>query len=257
MGGTLAIRAAATFPDRIAAATAFHAGHVVTDGPVSPHLLAKNIKAKVLVAGADQDPYFTEEQFETLKAAMKDLDAEVTIYRGALHGYAPNDLPVYDVEHSERHWREMLALFDGTLKTPAAALGRMLPLRGSISTTKRPPLRAAFPERQCVRRLGGRLRGELGLHLALDLQGARRQGFVAGLQQEGVQAATGVERAQRRVADAQGERLAERIGLQGDRGQRRQEAALGLDIRVAHIVADHRADTREFATARHGESTFA
>lgn len=121
MGGALAIRAAGTFPDRIAAAAAFHAGHVVTEGPDSPHLLAPKIKAKVLVAGADQDPYFTEEQFETLKAAMKDLDAEVTIYRGALHGYAPNDLPVYDKEHSERHWREMLALFDGVLKTPVAA----------------------------------------------------------------------------------------------------------------------------------------
>jgi len=121
MGGTLAIRAAAAFPDRIAAAAAFHAGHVVTEGPDSPHLQVNKIKAKVLFAGADQDPYFTEEHFETLKAAMKDLDAEVTIYRGALHGYAPNDMPVYDVEHSERHWREMLALFDGTLKAPAAA----------------------------------------------------------------------------------------------------------------------------------------
>ena len=43
MGGTLAIRAAATFPDRIAAAAAFHAGHVVTEGPDSPHLQVKNI----------------------------------------------------------------------------------------------------------------------------------------------------------------------------------------------------------------------
>lgn len=119
MGGTLAIRAAATFPDRIAAAAAFHAGHVVTEGPDSPHLSVQNIKAKVLVAGADQDPYFTEEHFETLKSAMKGLDAEVTIYRGAMHGYAPNDMPVYDVEHSERHWREMLALFDGVLKKAA------------------------------------------------------------------------------------------------------------------------------------------
>ena len=116
MGGTLAIRAAGTYPDRIAAAAAFHAGHVVTDQPDSAHLLAPKIKAKVLVAGADQDPYFTEEQFETLKAAMKDIDAEVTIYRGAFHGYAPPDMPVFDPEHSERHWREMLALFDGVLK---------------------------------------------------------------------------------------------------------------------------------------------
>ncbi|CAN7314202.1 dienelactone hydrolase family protein [Phenylobacterium sp. LjRoot225] len=123
MGGTFALRAAGTFPDRVAAAGAFHAGHVVTDQPDSPHLLAPNIKAKVLVAGADQDPYFTEDQFVTLRQAMSDagVDAEVTIYRGALHGYAPDDLPVYDKEHSERHWREMLALFGETLKAPVAA----------------------------------------------------------------------------------------------------------------------------------------
>ena len=123
MGGAFALRAAGTFPDRVAAAGAFHAGHVVTDQPDSPHLLAPKIKAKVLVAGADQDPYFTEDQFETLRQAMSDagVDAEVTIYRGALHGYAPADLPVYDKGHSERHWREMLALFGETLKEPATA----------------------------------------------------------------------------------------------------------------------------------------
>jgi carboxymethylenebutenolidase len=123
MGGMMALRAAGNFPDRIAAAGAFHAGGVVTDQPDSPHLLAPKIKAKVLVAGADQDSFFTEEQFETLKKAMADagVDAEVTIYRGALHGYAPPDMPVYDKDFSERHWREMLELFGSTLKQPAAA----------------------------------------------------------------------------------------------------------------------------------------
>ena len=43
------------------------------------------------------------------------MDAEVTIYRGAKHGYAPPDMPVYDEEASERHWRELLALFAKTL----------------------------------------------------------------------------------------------------------------------------------------------
>lgn len=123
MGGTTALRAAGTFPDRVAAAAAFHAGHVVTDQPDSPHLLASKIKAKVFVGGADQDSFFTEEQFETLKKAFAEagVPGEVTIYRGALHGYAPRDLPVFDAQASERHWRDMLALFDGTLKTPAAA----------------------------------------------------------------------------------------------------------------------------------------
>ena len=51
------------------------------------------------------------------RAALKDagVDAEVTIYKGAKHGYAPPDMPVYDRDASERHWREMLALFKVTL----------------------------------------------------------------------------------------------------------------------------------------------
>jgi len=123
MGGAMSLRAAGNFPDRVAAAGAFHAGGVVTDQPDSPHLLAPKIKAKVLVAGADEDSFFTEQQFETLRKAFAEagVRGEVTIYRGKLHGYAPPDMPVYDREGSERHWRELLALFDETLKQPAMA----------------------------------------------------------------------------------------------------------------------------------------
>jgi carboxymethylenebutenolidase len=121
MGGGLVLRAAGNFPDRIAAAAAFHGGNLATDAADSPHLLAPKIKAKVLVAGADQDAGFPPEQADKLKAALDSagVDNEVTIYQGALHGYAPPDMPVYNREASERHWREMLALFDGQLKKAA------------------------------------------------------------------------------------------------------------------------------------------
>jgi len=118
MGGAICLRAAAAYPDRIAAVGAFHAGNVATDAPESPHLLAPQIKAKVLVAGADKDAGFDEAACARLDKAMKDagVDAEVTIWRGALHGYAPKDTPVYNEAAAERHWREMLALFDTTLR---------------------------------------------------------------------------------------------------------------------------------------------
>jgi dienelactone hydrolase len=35
---------------------------------------------------------------------------------GAKHGYAPPDMPAYNETASERHWREMLKLFDEKLK---------------------------------------------------------------------------------------------------------------------------------------------
>jgi carboxymethylenebutenolidase len=121
MGGGMALRAAGTFPERIAAAAAFHGGRLATDAPDSPHRLAGKIKAKVLVAGADEDADFPPEQAERLKAALDaaGIDNVVTIYQGARHGYAPPDMPVYDREASERHWRELLALFDGVLKAGA------------------------------------------------------------------------------------------------------------------------------------------
>ena len=118
MGGGLALRAAGNFPDRIVAAAAFHGGRLATDAPDSPHLLAPKMKAKVCVAGADGDAGFPPEQADRLREALTaaGVDNEVTIYAGAKHGYAPPDMPVYNEEAAERHWRDMLKLFAETLK---------------------------------------------------------------------------------------------------------------------------------------------
>jgi carboxymethylenebutenolidase len=118
MGGGIAFRAAGTFPDRIAAAASFHGGNLATDAEDSPHLLAPKITAKVLVAGADEDRGFDEAQCERLAAAFKaaGLDAEVSIWKGARHGWVPTDMPVYNRDAAERHWAELIALFDSVLK---------------------------------------------------------------------------------------------------------------------------------------------
>jgi carboxymethylenebutenolidase len=118
MGGGIALRAAGTYPDRIVAAAAFHPGNLVTDAPDSVHRLAPNMKAKVLVAGADEDRSFPPEQKDKLAAALKEagVDAEVSIWPGAHHGWVPADMAVHNPEAAERHWRELLALFEETLK---------------------------------------------------------------------------------------------------------------------------------------------
>jgi carboxymethylenebutenolidase len=123
MGGGIAFRAAGTFPDKIGAAAAFHASNLATDAADSPHLLADKIKARVLVAGADEDRGFDEAQKDRLAQALRvaGVKSEVTIYRGARHGYAPADMPVYDKDASERHWRDMLSLFDATLRQTETA----------------------------------------------------------------------------------------------------------------------------------------
>ncbi len=118
MGGGIALRAAGTFPERIAAVGCFHGGNMATDAEDSPHLLAPKILAKVLVAGADEDRGFDEAQCVRLASGLKDagVDAEVSIWKGARHGWVPTDMPVYNPDAAERHWRELVALFDGVLK---------------------------------------------------------------------------------------------------------------------------------------------
>lgn len=117
MGGAMSLRAAGLFPDRVAAAAAFHGGGLATDAEDSPHRVVPKIKGEVLVAAAENDPYFPQEQFVRLGEAFKaaGTKAELVEYP-ALHGFAPPDMRVYDREASERHWREMLALFDRNLK---------------------------------------------------------------------------------------------------------------------------------------------
>lgn len=121
MGGGIALRAAGTFPDRIAAAASFHGGNQATDAEDSPHLLAPRIEAKVLVAGADEDRGFDDAQCARLDAALKSagVDAEVSIWRGAKHGWVPTDMAVYNKEAAERHWVELVKLFDGVLSRPS------------------------------------------------------------------------------------------------------------------------------------------
>lgn len=118
MGGGLALRAAAAFPGRVAAAGAFHPGNLATDDPNSPHLLADRIKARIYVGGADEDANFPAEQRDRLAKAFKDAGVEhrVELYEGAKHGYVMPDVPVYDEPAAERHWREITALFEDTLK---------------------------------------------------------------------------------------------------------------------------------------------
>ena len=117
MGGGMALTAAALHPDRVAAAASFHGGNLATDAPNSPHLLADRIKARVYVAGADQDAHYPPDMAQRLDRALTDagVDHRCEIYDGALHGWTMADVPVYHPDGAERHWRELTALFRETL----------------------------------------------------------------------------------------------------------------------------------------------
>jgi carboxymethylenebutenolidase len=117
MGGGISLTVAGTYPDRIAAAASFHGGGLATDAEDSPHLLAPKIKARVYVAGADQDGSYPPEMEVRLDQALTDagVDHKCEIYPGALHGWTMTDFPIYNEEAAERHWRELIALFKAEL----------------------------------------------------------------------------------------------------------------------------------------------
>lgn len=92
---------------------------------------------------------------------------------------------------------------------------------------------------------------DLLLDRSLQVQRARRQNIGAGLQQEGVEAAIVVDAFQRIGRDAQAHVAAERVRDEGDVAQVRQETPLGLDVRMAHLVAHLRALGGQFTAPRH------
>lgn len=112
MGGSLSLRIAARYPDRIQAAASFHAGGLGSEAPSSPHLLLPKIKGKVFVAHADNDQSMPQEQIEKFDKAFSDanLEGRTTLYRGAVHGFTMKDLPAYYPKALEQHWTDLLNL---------------------------------------------------------------------------------------------------------------------------------------------------
>ncbi len=117
MGGSMALAAAGTYPERIGAAASFHGGGLATDAPDSPHRLAPRIRATVYVAGAIEDPSFPDDMKQRLEEALTNAGVDHTIETyPARHGWVFRDTPVFDAAASERHWRILVELFDSNLK---------------------------------------------------------------------------------------------------------------------------------------------
>ncbi|MDH4565249.1 dienelactone hydrolase family protein [Pseudomonas sp. BN414] len=117
MGGGISLSIAGTYPDRILAAASFHGGNLATDAETSPHLLAPSIKARVYVASADRDDYYSPQMARRLEKALLEagVDHRCETYAGALHGFAVPDFQEFKKEAAERHWRELFGLLETTL----------------------------------------------------------------------------------------------------------------------------------------------
>ena len=117
MGGSMTMRTAAAFPERVGAGASFHGGRLVTDAPDSPHLLAGKMQAHYLFAIAENDDKKDPEAKNALREAFAaaGLPAEIEVYAGTLHGWCPPDSAVYNEAQAERAWSRLLALFETAL----------------------------------------------------------------------------------------------------------------------------------------------
>ena len=117
MGGRLAWRIAAAYPDRVDGLGCFHTGGLVTDDEDSAHLSAGEIDAELFLGFADNDKSATPEQIATVESALNRAGAtfRAEVFADAEHGYTMADTPAYDEASAERHYKELFGLLSRTV----------------------------------------------------------------------------------------------------------------------------------------------
>ena len=116
--GSVALRAAAVRPDRVAAVASFHGGGLATDAPTSPHLLLPRIAARLYFGHATEDRGMPPEAIARLDQALAAWGgrAESEVYAGARHGWTVPDSTVYNQPQAERAFAKLTELLAETLR---------------------------------------------------------------------------------------------------------------------------------------------
>jgi carboxymethylenebutenolidase len=118
MTGAMAVRTAATRPDKVAAVSSFHGGGLYTDKPTSPHMLLPRIKAQMYFGHAVEDRSMPQAAIDQLNEALKNWGGKYQseVYDGAYHSWTTLDSPVYNKPQAERAFSKLTELFSATLK---------------------------------------------------------------------------------------------------------------------------------------------
>jgi carboxymethylenebutenolidase len=113
MTGSYPLRIAADMPERFGACVSFHGNDMVTDTEDSPHLIAKDIQADVLIIIAENDDEAAPQTKTLLRDGFKNTKGQVNIevYKDTLHGFCPPDSLVHNQEQAEKAWHRQLSLF--------------------------------------------------------------------------------------------------------------------------------------------------
>ena len=89
----------------------------MTNREDSPHLLIPNMNANFLIAIAENDDQREPETKNILRDTFNkySLEAEIEVYKGAMHGWCVLDSRVYNQEAAEKAWSRTIDLFNNTL----------------------------------------------------------------------------------------------------------------------------------------------
>ena len=117
MSGPYALVAAASYPDRFAAAVSLHGVPFVTDQADSAHLMMDKVKAEAYFGFGSTDFLTPQKDIDVLEAALKKthMKYELEMYPGCSHGFVFPQRALYNKAGAERHWERMFALFRRTI----------------------------------------------------------------------------------------------------------------------------------------------
>jgi carboxymethylenebutenolidase len=119
LGGRLALRAAAHFPETLKAAASLHGTRLVSEDEDSPHRAVRKIQGEVYCGFGANDPFTPPATVAGLAAAMKaaGIPYTYTVHASTEHGYALPDRDVYNKQAVLRDWELILAMFHRQIPT--------------------------------------------------------------------------------------------------------------------------------------------
>lgn len=113
MGARVALRVASALADEFVAAAGIHPGALVTNRPDSPHHDLAGVRGELYFAFAEIDHSATPEVVVRFREELERHGVAGVVERlpAVAHGFAMADLPVYDRDASERHFKRTLELW--------------------------------------------------------------------------------------------------------------------------------------------------
>ena len=118
MTGAFALRMAALYPNRVAAAAGFHSANLAAAGdPNSALHVVGSIEGRVYLGHADKDELLPPEQIARLDEALAKAGVHFTteLYKGAAHGFTAQDAPSYHAAADALHHKRIAMLLEETL----------------------------------------------------------------------------------------------------------------------------------------------